>query len=54
MMKNAEIVNHSSRLFILLHCGDPNRDTIMDGICQKYQQRHDADGSYDDYEQNKQ
>ena len=34
-----------------LHCGDPNRETIMDGICQKDQQRHDADDCCEDFEQ---
>jgi hypothetical protein len=34
-----------------LHCGDPNRETIMDGICQKDQRRHDADDFCDDFEQ---
>lgn len=34
-----------------LHCGDPNRETIIDGICQKDQQRHDADDCCNDFEQ---
>jgi len=34
-----------------LHCDDPNRETIMDGICQKDQQRHDFDDCCDDFEQ---
>ena len=26
-----------------LRCGDPNRNPIMDGLCQQDQQRHDGD-----------
>ncbi len=37
-----------------LHCGDPNRETIIDGICQKDQQRHDADDYCDDFEEKNQ
>jgi len=34
-----------------LHCGDPNRETIIDGLCQKDQQRHDADDCCDKFEE---
>ncbi|MGD2094463.1 MAG: hypothetical protein PVH77_05590 [Phycisphaerales bacterium] len=33
-----------------LHCGDPNRETIMDGVCQKDQERNDADDCSDSFE----
>ncbi|MGD8787197.1 MAG: hypothetical protein PVJ60_07220 [Phycisphaerales bacterium] len=31
-------------------CGDPNKETIMDGVCQKDQQRHDSDDCCDSFE----
>lgn len=34
-----------------LHCGDPSRETIMDGLCKQDKQRHDVDDCCDKFEQ---
>jgi hypothetical protein len=37
-----------------LHRGDPNREMILEGLCQKEQQTHDFDDFCDKFEENEQ
>ncbi len=50
-MKECKNCKSSKPIIYPLHCGDPNREIIIDGLCQQDQQRHDADDCYDKFEE---
>jgi hypothetical protein len=51
MMKECRKCKSFKPTIYPLHCGDPNRETILDGLCQKDQQRHDSDDCRDNFKQ---
>jgi hypothetical protein len=52
MLKEHRICKSFEPIIYPLRCGDPNRNSIIDGLCLQDNDRRDADDCCDKFEQN--